>query len=158
MELLTKWSSQRRRGVPSMKQGKKRRVNPISGNTNDKPPTLWRIIKLHALLPPHLLTSTFIPQLWTSPSLKISLPRLALRMSRRPNPAAAKAADKAAANQAVIKSLLKLPGNKICADCKRNKLPRWASWNLGLFICIRSVLVPLLWSLSLWIDADIEAV
>ncbi|KAH8154123.1 uncharacterized protein LAJ45_01891 [Morchella importuna] len=58
-------------------------------------------------------------------------------MSRRPNPAAAKAADKAAANQAVIKSLLKLPGNKICADCKRNKLPRWASWNLGLFICIR---------------------
>lgn len=60
-------------------------------------------------------------------------------MSRRPNPAAAKAADKAAANQTVIKSLLKLPGNKVCADCKRNKLPRWASWNLGIFICIRSV-------------------
>ncbi|KAL7272384.1 ARF GAP with effector function(s) [Rhizina undulata] len=54
-------------------------------------------------------------------------------MSRRPNAAA----DKAAANQQVIKSLLKLPGNKFCADCKRNKLPRWASWNLGIFICIR---------------------
>ncbi|RPA96737.1 ArfGap-domain-containing protein [Choiromyces venosus 120613-1] len=54
-------------------------------------------------------------------------------MSRRPNPAA----DKAAQNQQVIKSLLKLPGNKVCADCKRNKLPRWASWNLGVFICIR---------------------
>ncbi|KAG0132690.1 hypothetical protein HOY82DRAFT_669387 [Tuber indicum] len=54
-------------------------------------------------------------------------------MSRRPNPTA----DKAAQNQQVIKSLLKLPGNKVCADCKRNKLPRWASWNLGVFICIR---------------------
>jgi len=53
--------------------------------------------------------------------------------SRRPNPGA----EKAAANQQVIKSLLKLPGNKFCADCKRNKLPRWASWNLGIFICIR---------------------
>lgn len=62
-------------------------------------------------------------------------------MSRRPNTAAAKAADKAAANQTVIKSLLKLPGNKVCADCKRNKLPRWASWNLGIFICIRLALV-----------------
>ncbi|KAF8420178.1 hypothetical protein EV426DRAFT_701734 [Tirmania nivea] len=53
--------------------------------------------------------------------------------SRRPNPGA----EKAAANQQVIKNLLKLPGNKYCADCKRNKLPRWASWNLGIFICIR---------------------
>lgn len=55
-------------------------------------------------------------------------------MSRRPpNPAA----DRAAKNQATIKSLLKLEANKICADCKRNKHPRWASWNLGVFICIR---------------------
>ncbi|KAF8447097.1 hypothetical protein BDZ91DRAFT_803279 [Kalaharituber pfeilii] len=53
--------------------------------------------------------------------------------TRRQTPSA----DKAAANQAVIKSLLKLPGNKFCADCKQNKLPRWASWNLGIFICIR---------------------
>lgn len=53
--------------------------------------------------------------------------------SRRPNPAA----ERTAANQQVINSLLKLPGNKYCADCKRNKLPRWASWNLGIFICIR---------------------
>ncbi|EAW06600.1 stromal membrane-associated protein [Aspergillus clavatus NRRL 1] len=43
----------------------------------------------------------------------------------------------AAQNQQVIKSLLKIECNKICADCKRNKHPRWASWNLGIFICIR---------------------
>ncbi|OTB09636.1 hypothetical protein M426DRAFT_316181 [Hypoxylon sp. CI-4A] len=55
-------------------------------------------------------------------------------MSRRPpNPAA----ERAAQNQQTIKSLLKLDANKICADCKRNKHPRWASWNLGVFICIR---------------------
>lgn len=39
-------------------------------------------------------------------------------MSRRaPNAAA----DRAAQNQQTIKSLLKLEGNKNCADCKRNK-------------------------------------
>src|SRR5437762_5999975 len=54
-------------------------------------------------------------------------------MSRR----AAAPTDRAAQNQQTIKALLKLEGNKICADCKRNKHPRWASWNLGVFICIR---------------------
>ncbi|KAI1267940.1 hypothetical protein F5Y18DRAFT_274851 [Xylariaceae sp. FL1019] len=55
-------------------------------------------------------------------------------MSRRPpNPAA----ERAAQNQQTIKSLLKLEPNKVCADCKKNKHPRWASWNLGIFICIR---------------------
>ncbi|ROT36258.1 ArfGap-domain-containing protein [Sodiomyces alkalinus F11] len=55
-------------------------------------------------------------------------------MSRRPpNPAAQRAAQ----NQQTIKNLLKLEPNKVCADCKRNKHPRWASWNLGVFICIR---------------------
>ncbi|KAL2870513.1 stromal membrane-associated protein [Aspergillus lucknowensis] len=52
-------------------------------------------------------------------------------MSRRANPA------QAAQNQQTIKALLKLESNKTCADCKRNKHPRWASWNLGIFICIR---------------------
>ncbi|KAJ5125881.1 hypothetical protein N7526_008058 [Penicillium atrosanguineum] len=52
-------------------------------------------------------------------------------MSRRATPG------QAAQNQQTIKSLLKLETNKICADCKRNKHPRWASWNLGIFICIR---------------------
>uniref|UniRef100_A0A3Q4GQ75 Small ArfGAP2 n=1 Tax=Neolamprologus brichardi TaxID=32507 RepID=A0A3Q4GQ75_NEOBR len=33
--------------------------------------------------------------------------------------------------QAVLNSLLALEENKYCAD------PRWASWNLGIFICIR---------------------
>ncbi|KAK4154776.1 putative GTPase activating protein for Arf-domain-containing protein [Chaetomidium leptoderma] len=55
-------------------------------------------------------------------------------MSRRPpNPAA----ERAAQNQQTIKNLLKLEPNKVCADCKRNKHPRWASWNLGVFVCIR---------------------
>lgn len=53
-------------------------------------------------------------------------------MSRRP---ATK--DNADANRASLKVLLKLDDNKTCADCKKNKQPRWASWNLGIFICIR---------------------
>ncbi|MCJ1329052.1 hypothetical protein MMC10_005729 [Thelotrema lepadinum] len=51
-------------------------------------------------------------------------------MSRRPG-------DRAAQNQQTIKGLLKIESNKSCADCKRNKHPRWASWNLGIFVCIR---------------------
>ncbi|CAK7267618.1 ARF GAP with effector function(s) [Sporothrix epigloea] len=56
-------------------------------------------------------------------------------MSRRPAPNPA--AERAAQNLQTIKSLLKLEPNKVCADCKRNKHPRWASWNLGVFVCIR---------------------
>ncbi|XP_034457018.1 stromal membrane-associated protein 2 isoform X3 [Hippoglossus hippoglossus] len=38
--------------------------------------------------------------------------------------------------QAVLTSLLAREENKFCADCD-SKGPRWASWNLGIFICIR---------------------
>ncbi|XP_037548803.1 stromal membrane-associated protein 2 isoform X2 [Nematolebias whitei] len=38
--------------------------------------------------------------------------------------------------QAVLNSVLALEENKYCADCE-SKGPRWASWNLGIFICIR---------------------
>ncbi|KAH9837522.1 stromal membrane-associated protein 2-like [Teratosphaeria destructans] len=55
-------------------------------------------------------------------------------MSRRP---AAQGADAAERNRATLKQLVKLESNKSCADCKRNKHPRWASWNLGIFVCIR---------------------
>ncbi|SMN18130.1 similar to Saccharomyces cerevisiae YIL044C AGE2 ADP-ribosylation factor (ARF) GTPase activating protein (GAP) effector, involved in Trans-Golgi-Network (TGN) transport [Maudiozyma saulgeensis] len=34
-------------------------------------------------------------------------------------------------------ALLRDPGNSICADCKSQSHPRWASWSLGVFICIR---------------------
>ncbi|KAI9484381.1 putative GTPase activating protein for Arf-domain-containing protein [Zychaea mexicana] len=50
----------------------------------------------------------------------------------------ARTADKALNEKhaTILKGLLRQPGNKYCADCKR-KDPRWASWNLGLFVCIR---------------------
>ncbi|CAL1584518.1 unnamed protein product [Knipowitschia caucasica] len=38
--------------------------------------------------------------------------------------------------QSVLNSLLALEENKFCADCD-SKGPRWASWNLGVFVCIR---------------------
>nr|XP_019945953.1 PREDICTED: stromal membrane-associated protein 2-like isoform X2 [Paralichthys olivaceus] len=38
--------------------------------------------------------------------------------------------------QTVLTSLLAREENKFCADCD-SKGPRWASWNLGIFICIR---------------------
>lgn len=37
----------------------------------------------------------------------------------------------------ILKQLLKEDGNKVCVDCKTSAHPRWASWNLGCFICIR---------------------
>ncbi|KAL1541928.1 hypothetical protein AAHA92_26085 [Salvia divinorum] len=36
----------------------------------------------------------------------------------------------------ILLDLLKQPGNKECADC-RSKGPRWASINLGIFICMQ---------------------
>lgn len=36
----------------------------------------------------------------------------------------------------ILSSLLKLPQNKECADCG-SKAPRWASINLGVFICLQ---------------------
>lgn len=35
-----------------------------------------------------------------------------------------------------LRELVKRQENKLCADCKRND-PRWASWNIGVFLCIR---------------------
>ncbi|XP_019118947.2 stromal membrane-associated protein 1 isoform X3 [Larimichthys crocea] len=39
-------------------------------------------------------------------------------------------------HQAILSKLLREDDNKYCADCEA-KGPRWASWNLGLFMCIR---------------------
>ncbi|XP_022137745.1 probable ADP-ribosylation factor GTPase-activating protein AGD15 [Momordica charantia] len=36
----------------------------------------------------------------------------------------------------ILAGLLKLPENRECADC-RSKAPRWASVNLGIFICMQ---------------------
>ena len=38
--------------------------------------------------------------------------------------------------QSLIEALLKDDDNKYCVDCDA-KGPRWASWNLGIFLCIR---------------------
>ncbi|KAH9982048.1 hypothetical protein BGW80DRAFT_1261212 [Lactifluus volemus] len=35
-----------------------------------------------------------------------------------------------------LRELVKRPENRACADCKHND-PRWASWNIGVFLCIR---------------------
>lgn len=39
-------------------------------------------------------------------------------------------------HQAILSELLKDDDNKYCVDCDA-KGPRWASWNLGVFLCIR---------------------
>ncbi|KAJ4868316.1 putative ADP-ribosylation factor GTPase-activating protein AGD15 [Raphanus sativus] len=36
----------------------------------------------------------------------------------------------------ILEALLKQPDNRECADC-RSKAPRWASVNLGIFICMQ---------------------
>ncbi|KAJ0082877.1 hypothetical protein Patl1_10862 [Pistacia atlantica] len=41
-----------------------------------------------------------------------------------------------AKHRKILESLLKLPENRECADCK-TKAPRWASVNLGIFICMQ---------------------
>jgi stromal membrane-associated protein len=38
--------------------------------------------------------------------------------------------------QEILGSMLREEENKYCADCD-SKGPRWASWNLGVFLCIR---------------------
>ncbi|XP_020905000.1 stromal membrane-associated protein 1 isoform X2 [Exaiptasia diaphana] len=39
-------------------------------------------------------------------------------------------------NQVILAEMLKEESNKYCSDCGA-KGPRWASWNLGVFLCIR---------------------
>lgn len=39
-------------------------------------------------------------------------------------------------HQAILADALRADDNRLCADCLA-KGPRWASWNLGVFLCIR---------------------
>jgi hypothetical protein len=41
-----------------------------------------------------------------------------------------------ARNEKELNELLRLPGNNQCADCQARN-PGWASWSLGIFLCIR---------------------
>ncbi|KAF2239700.1 ArfGap-domain-containing protein [Viridothelium virens] len=52
-------------------------------------------------------------------------------MSRRANPAPSQTEE----NRREVRGLA--DENKKCADCKQTNRPRWASWNNGVFICIR---------------------
>lgn len=45
-------------------------------------------------------------------------------------------AESKARNAVEIESLVRLPGNSACAECSEAG-PRWASWSLGVFVCIR---------------------
>jgi len=38
--------------------------------------------------------------------------------------------------QTILAQMLRDEDNKYCVDCDA-KGPRWASWNLGIFLCIR---------------------
>lgn len=50
-------------------------------------------------------------------------------MAQRKNP------ELDALHQSILRKMLQLPENKACADCKAPS-PRWASTNLGIFLCI----------------------
>ncbi|KAI8067481.1 hypothetical protein BC940DRAFT_300852 [Gongronella butleri] len=39
-------------------------------------------------------------------------------------------------HERLLNDLLKVPGNEYCADCK-SRNPRWASFSLGVFLCVR---------------------
>jgi len=39
-------------------------------------------------------------------------------------------------NRRILQDLMALPENAVCADCP-TRGPRWASWNLGIFVCIK---------------------
>lgn len=41
-----------------------------------------------------------------------------------------------ARNEKELNELLRIPGNNQCADCQARN-PGWASWSLGIFLCIR---------------------
>lgn len=41
-----------------------------------------------------------------------------------------------ARNESALQDLLRQPGNSTCADCGARN-PSWASWNLGVFLCMR---------------------
>lgn len=80
----------------------------------------------HHDLSHHNLTSRFLG--YTSASQSRNPSSIMASKGRTTNPEA---------NRTTLKTLVKIEGNKSCADCKRNKHPRWASWNIGVFVCIR---------------------
>jgi len=93
-------------------------LTPIGLNFDQRPKStyLTQLATSNHCIPnssPHLKKHNFV-----SHCKDFSSHYILLKMSRRaPDPAA----ERTARNAQTIKSLLKLEGNKSCADCKRNK-------------------------------------
>lgn len=65
------------------------------------------------------------------------LPRRPLSTVAPPIPAMASMSKRQQArNERELHDLLRVAGNNKCADCGASN-PGWASWNLGIFICMR---------------------
>ncbi|KAL8171964.1 hypothetical protein V2J09_023768 [Rumex salicifolius] len=79
-----------------------------------------------------LPSSFFLPQISNHTSFLISVDSPLVKMNSKANVSK----ELNAKHRKILEGLLKLPENRECADCK-TKGPRWASVNLGIFICMQ---------------------
>ncbi|XP_074341653.1 ADP-ribosylation factor GTPase-activating protein AGD5-like isoform X2 [Apium graveolens] len=82
----------------------------------------------------HLYTYIHILQLLFKQKRKTALLMLSLSLNMNEKSNISKELN--AKHQKILEGLLRLPENRECADCK-SIAPRWASVNLGIFICMR---------------------
>lgn len=87
----------------------------------------------------HLYVFTIAAKRVTGRRLSIAEARTSQRLASAKGQSEAFAMNTKAASerhQRQLMELVKLPGNEICADCT-GRNPRWASWSLGIFICVQ---------------------